>query len=689
LPDIGLKSANMIERLYNHRRLLICILLAAVTLAVYLPVRNYEFLHYDDDVYVTDNTAVKSGLSRQGVEWAFTTGHAANWHPLTWLSLMLDCQLFGVKAGPMHVVSVLFHVANTILLFLVLARMTKGVWQSAFIAALFALHPLHVESVAWIAERKDVLSTLFWLLTMLAYVRYAERPSAGRYIAVLVLFAVGLMAKPMLVTLPFVLLLLDYWPLERRTEDRGQKTKDGNRKASLKWLIIEKIPLIALSAASSVVTFIFQQRGGAVIESNKILLDERVLNAVVSYLAYLGKMVWPVNLAALYPHPVDTIPVWRAVISGVVLILITIFVVYHARRYKYLLVGWFWYLGTLVPVIGIVQVGAQAMADRYTYVPLIGIFIIIAFGTEELLKEKPFRKIVLGVLAGVSLSACAVVTSHQIKYWKDSLSLFEHTLNIVTDSPIMENNYANILMDKGRPAEAVAYLSKAIKLHPGSPEIHNNYGNALRETGKVDEAIEHYKIALKLNPDFTLARYQLGVALAAKGDYEGAIQQYRIYAGTAVDLADIRQGLAAELAKEGKVDEAVNQFQQAMIVKPDSTEVLSNFGYALAQSGKPKEAIEYYDKVLATDPNNVITHGRLALALAFVGRIDEAVEQCRIVLTARPNDFEMYTNLGMLLQNQGKLDEAIESYKKALQIDPNFQKARENLNALIQNLSQH
>jgi tetratricopeptide (TPR) repeat protein len=676
LPDIGLKSANMIERLYNHRRLLICILLAAVTFAVYLPVRNYEFLHYDDDVYVTDNTAVKSGLSWQGIEWAFTTGHGSNWHPLTWLSLMLDCQLFGVKAGPMHVVNVLFHVANTILLFLVLARMTKGVWQSAFIAALFALHPLHVESVAWVAERKDVLSTLFWLLTMLAYARYAERPSAGRYIAVPVLFAVGLMAKPMLVTLPFVLLLLDYWPLLRFA------TK-GRQKASLKWLIIEKIPLIVLSVASSVVTFVFQQRGGAVIGSNKILLDERVLNAVVSYLAYLGKMVWPVNLAALYPHPINTIPVSRAVISGAVLILITIFVVYHARRYKYLLVGWFWYLGTLVPVIGIVQVGAQAMADRYTYVPLIGIFIIIAFGTEELLEEKPFRKIVLGVLAGVSLSACAVVTSHQMKYWKDSLSLFEHTLNVVTDSPIMENNYANILMDKGRPAEAVAYLSKAIKLHPGSPEIHNNYGNALRETGKVDEAIEHYKIAMKLNPDFTLARYQLGVALAAKGDYEGAIQQYRLYAGTAVELVDIRQGLAAELAKEGKVDDAVNQFRQAMIVKPASTEFLSNFGFALAKSGKPKEAIEYYDKVLATDPNNVITHGRLALALASVGRIDEAVEQCRIVLTARPNDFEMYTNLGVLLQNQGKFDEAIESYKKALQIDPNFQKARQNLDSAL------
>ncbi|MGD0597768.1 MAG: tetratricopeptide repeat protein [Sedimentisphaerales bacterium] len=663
----------MIEQLSNHRRLLICILLAAVTFAVYLPVRNYEFLHYDDDVYVTNNTEVKSGLSWQGVKWAFTTGHGSNWHPLTWLSLMLDCQLFGVKSGPMHIVNVLFHIANTILLFLVLARMTKGVWQSVFIAGLFALHPLHVESVAWVAERKDVLSTLFWLLTMLAYARYAERSSAGRYIVMLVLFAMGLLAKPMLVTLPFVLLLLDYWPL-------GRFSSPG---LSVKGLLLEKLPLLILSIASSVVTFIVQQHGGAVIASNRLLLDERVINAIVSYLTYIGKMIWPTQLAVLYPHPVNTIPVSRAVIYGTILVLITIFFVCYCRRHKYLIVGWLWYLGTLVPVIGIVQVGSQAMADRYTYIPLIGIFIIIAFGVTELLKERPFGKIALGVLAGVSLSACAVVTSGQLKYWKDSLSLFEHTLNVVKDSSIMENNYANILSDLGRPKEAAAQLSEALKFLPNSPEIHNNYGNALREMGKLDEAIAQYKIVIKLNPDFKLARYNLGLALAAKGDYEGAIQQYQLYAGTSVDVADIHQGLGAQLAKEGKADDAVGQFQKALIVKPNSAEVLSNFGFALAQSGKPKEAIEYYNKVLAKDPNNVITHGRLALALASVGRISEAIEQCRIVLVARPNDFEMHNNLGMLLQNQGKLDQAIESYKKALQINPNFRKSRENLDAAL------
>jgi hypothetical protein len=365
------------QRLY----LLLCAVLALAAIIVYWPAGKYDFINLDDYAYVAENQNIQSGLSWQSIRWAFTTGYVSNWHPLTWLSLMLDCQLFGVRSGPMHVVNVLFHIANTILLFVVMARMTKAVWQSVFIAGLFALHPLYVESVAWITERKDVLSTLFWLLTMLAYVRYVERPSAGRYIAVLILFASGLLAKPMLVTLPFVLLLLDYWPL-------GRFSSPG---FSVKTALLEKVPPLILSIISSVVTFIAQQHGGAVIASNRLPFDERVLNAVVSYLDYLGKMFWPAGLAVFYPYSAKAISVFSVVMSGAVLILITIFCIYHARRYKYILVGWLWYLGTLVPVIGIVQVGAQAMADRYTYVPLIGIFIIIAFGGAELFRKNFLR----------------------------------------------------------------------------------------------------------------------------------------------------------------------------------------------------------------------------------------------------------------------------------------------------------
>jgi tetratricopeptide (TPR) repeat protein len=663
----------MNEWVHNHRCLLICIALAITTFAVYLPVVNYQFINYDDNAYVVENPYVRSGLSWENVKWGFTAVHDAYWQPLTWFSYMLDCTLFGLNAGAFHLTNVLFHIANTIFLFLILTRMTKGVWQSAFIAGLFALHPLHAESVAWIAERRDVLSTLFWLLTMLSYARYAERPSAGRYLVTVAVFILGLLSKPMLVTLPFVLLLLDYWPLERF----------GNARYRLLHLLLEKVPFIILSAIASAITFLTSQKTGTVADILRLPLNARIINAVVSYLIYIGKMIWPAGLAVLYPHPGSATPVSRAVIYGTILVLITIFFVCYCRRYKYLLVGWLWYLGTLVPVIGIVQVGTQAMADRYTYIPLIGLFVIIAFGATELLEERPFGKIVLGVLAGISLSACVVVTSHQLKYWKDGLSLFGHALAVTKDNYVMHSNYAIALNECGRRDEAASHFAEALRLIPELPEIRNNYGNALREMGKLDEAIAQYKIVIKLAPDFKLARYDLGLALAAKGDYEGAIEQYRLYAGTSVDVADIHQGLGAQLAEKGKFDDALGQFQQALIVNPDSTEVLSNFGFALAQSGKLKEAIEYYDKVLAKDPNNVITHGRLALALASVGRIDEAIEQCRIVLAARPDDFEMYNNLGMLLQNQGKLDEAIESYKKALQISPNFPKARENLDTAL------
>ncbi len=651
-------------------------LLGVVTLGVYLPVWKHEFVRYDDDVYVTQNPNVKSGLSWEGVKWAFTSGYASNWHPLTWLSHQLDWQLFGDKAGAHHIVNVLFHIANTILLFVVLNRMTKGLWQSAFVAGLFALHPLHVESVAWVAERKDVLSTLFLFLTMLFYVRYTERPSAWRYVAVLVLFALGLMAKPMLVTLPFVLLLLDYWPLKRF----------GNPKNKILHLLLEKVPLLFLSAASSVVTYLVQEKTGAM---TPLPINERVTNAICSYLAYTGKMLWPSQLAVLYPHPLDTLPVTRAVAYGVILAVITLFFFYYGRRHKYLIVGWLWYIGTLVPVIGIVQVGSQAMADRYTYIPLIGLFIIIAFGASELFRRIPLKNIILTASAISILVVCAIVTRAQLQYWRNSYSLFDRALAVIEDNAVMQNNYANILSELGRPEEAARHLSESLKYIPNSPAIHNNYGNALREMGKLDEAIEHYKFALELDPTFSVAHYNLGITMAMKGDYEEAIRQYKEYLGPDANIADLHEGLATMLAREGKVADAVGQFQKALAAKPDSAEVLGNLGYALAQSGKPEQAIKYYENALQIDPGHTITHGRLALALAAVGRIDEAIEQCRIVLKARPDDAEMFTNLGLLLQAKGDTAGAAEAFKKALKIDPDFTKARDGLNALPQNRSRN
>ncbi len=649
---------------HKHRRLFICILIAILTSAVYLPVRKSEFLYYDDDVYVTNNQQVKSGLSWDGVKWAFTTGHASNWHPLTWLSLMLDCELFGVKPGPVHLVNLVFHIANSILVFLVFARITKGLWQSAFIAGLFALHPLHVESVVWAAERKDVLSTFFWFLTMLAYAGYVQRRSVNRYFITLVLFALGLLAKPMLVTLPFVLLLMDYWPLERF----------GRQGISTKIIFLEKVPMIILSAVSSVVTFIVQRQGGAMISIYEVSLGERISNAIISYVSYIGKMLWPGSLAILYPHPVNKIPVTNTIICAGLLIFITIICLYYVRQRKYLVIGWLFYLGTLVPVIGIVQVGSQSMADRYTYIPLIGLFLIIAFLGTELFNKILKARFVKFLIPITILTTLGITAAIQVTHWKDSKTIFEHALKVTKNNYLVENNYANILSSAGRDEEAIAHLIKAVKLLPNSPEIHNNYGNILKTMGKYDQAIEQYEIAYKINPQFTLARYQIGVTFAAKGDYRQAIEQYRLYASRRPDLREINPH------QEKSANNIANRFS---VVMPDTGEVISNFGYAVAQSGNPKDAIEYYKKALAKNPDDIITHGRLALALAAVNRIDEAIEHCRIVLAAKPDDVEMHTNLGILLQSQNRLDEAIESFNKALQADPKFQKARDCLSAAI------
>jgi len=622
----------------NYWYLLICVLLISVTLAVFWPVRNHEFLKYDDDTYVTRNRHIQSGLSWQGVRWAFTTGYASNWHPLVWLSHMLDCQLFGVKAGAHHLTNVLFHIANTLLLFVVLERMTGRLWASAFVAAVFGLHPLHVESVAWIAERKDVLSTFFWMLTMWAYVRYAANPKPARYLLTLVLFALGLMAKPMLVTLPFVLLLLDYWPLERI------------RKAQAGRLIWEKVPFFILSALSSIVTFLVQRSGGAVPGMESLSVKSRLGNAIVSYLGYIGKMIWPSRLAVLYPHPGGSLSMARVVVCGLILVLISICFIYAGRRRGYLVVGWLWYLGTLVPVIGLVQVGVQAMADRYTYIPLIGLFIIITWGACELTAKWPYRRIMLTVSAVAVLSAAIGSTSLQLRFWQNSITLFEHTLDVTSNNWLIHNNYANVLKRTGRVDEAIEHFYKALRIKPNSAEVHNNLGNALAKLGKIDEAIEHYSKALSLTPNFSEAHYNL----------------------------------ASALAEQGRTDEAIAEYRQSLQLEPRNVDALSNLGFALAEKGSFDEAIEYYNKAIELEPDNVIAHGRLGLALAGQGKIDEAIKEFRIVLKARPDDVEMYYNVGVLLERQGKTDEAITQYRLALQIDPNETKARARLEAVLE-----
>ena len=669
LTPAALPAGGPLSRI-RHPRILGCVGLFLLTLGVYLPVLNFDFVYYDDNVYVGENSVVQGGLTWQGVKWAFTTGNASNWHPLTWLSHMLDVTLFGPLGGWHHLVSVLFHATNTVLLFIVFERMTRAIRPSLFVAALFALHPLHVESVAWVAERKDVLSTLFWFLTMAAYVWYVERPGVGRYLVTVIFFILGLMAKPMLVTLPLVLLLLDYWPLRRM-----------ETKSSMMHLFLEKTPLLALSVASSIVTFVVQQKGGAMQVFASLPLRERLLNAIVSYATYIGMMFWPRNLAPLYPHPVDGIPLTTVIVAVGSLLAATALVVAYSGRFKYLATGWLWYVITLVPVIGIVQVGVQAYADRYTYVTLTGLFLIIAFGSAELAARLRLQKAVLGCLAAIVLIPLVFLTRQQLSYWKSSIALFEHTLAVTKNNFIMHNNYANLLSTKGNPAGAAAHYLQAMRSLDNSPTLHSNLANALVKLGRNDEAIEHYNTSLMLSPDLAITHFNLASTLMQTGKFNEALDHFRIYIGSRIEasVADCDPTILATArpGSKGKSD----AYREMLISRPYLTEAVSAMGYAFASLGQRQRSLQYYCKALEIEPGHILTHGRAALVLAELGRTEEAIEECRIVLNEQPNDAEMHCNLGILLQRQGKIDEAIASYRKALAIEPNSSQASDYLKA--------
>jgi Tfp pilus assembly protein PilF len=490
--------------------------LAVITLVVFFQVRAFDFIIYDDHAYVTANPQVQSGLSLRNLVWAFSTTQASNWHPLTWLSLMLDCHLFGANPGRLHLTNLLLHTASTVLLFIVLIKMTRAIWPSAFTAAAFALHPLHIQSVAWIAERKDVLSTLFWILTLLFYLRYTVRPSIARYVITLLAFALGLMAKPMLVSLPLVLLLLDYWPLGRFL----------NPKHSLLKLLLEKIPFLFLAAVSSVITFVVQMQSGAVKDIVKFPFTIRVINAFVSYVQYIVKMFCPANLSIFYPHPGRLLHLSDAVVPVLLLIAITVLAIRFARTHGYMFVGWLWYVVTLVPVIGIVQVGNQAMADRYTYIPLIGLFIIIAWGLPELLGRYAFRKTILVVAAAVVILAMTVSACLQLHYWQNSITIFERAVEINPGDRFAQANLGVAFLRKNIFDEAIAHFNKALEIDPCDAMSHLDIGVALYRKDKIDQAAFHFEKALQIDPCDVEAHLNLGTAYIQQGKTRQAIEQY-------------------------------------------------------------------------------------------------------------------------------------------------------------------
>ena len=566
------------------------------TLLVFWQVHNFDFINYDDKEYVYENPHVLNGLTEDGVIWAFTTPNVGNWLPLTWLSFMLDCQLFGANPGWMHLMNLLLHLANTLLLFAILRKMTGALWPSAFVAAAFAIHPMHVESVAWIAERKDVLSTLFLLLTLAAYVSYVRRRGPVRYVLTVLLFALGLLAKPMLVTLPILLLLLDYWPLEQIGRHR---TEDASQKVSAVRLIAEKIPFIALSIVSSVITFLAQLGSKAVAHIDALALKDRVANAFLSYARYIGKLFWPQNLAAFYPFDVNSFAFWQVAGCVLLLLVISIFVIRFGRNQKYLPVGWFWFVATLVPVIGLVQVGRQAFADRYTYISYIGLFVMIAWGLPELLSKWPQRKITLGLSMIISLTTLGICTHRQVSFWNNSFTLFSHAIEVTQNNYIAHNNLGVAYDSIGRYQDAVEAYKQTIKIRPDFAEAHSNLGAVYGKVGRWEDAIESCKQAIRIQSDFAEAHSNLGFAYGNLGRYQDAIEAYKQAIRINPDYAEAHCNLGAAYGKLGRWQEGIESCKQAIRIKPDFVLAHYNLGVTYLVAGNKGLALEEY-KILKT-----------------------------------------------------------------------------------------
>ena len=617
----------------NLIRIWICILLVIATFIAYMQVLKYGFItSFDDAEYLTSNWNIKAGLTKESIVWAFSTSYAANWHPLTWLSHMLDYELYGMEPFGHHLTSLIFHITNTLLLFGVLLKMTGALWRSGLVAVLFALHPLNVESVAWVSERKNVLSTFFLLLTLWAYVKYVDRKNAGNYLLVVLFLALGLMSKPMLVTLPFVLLLLDFWPLKRFSEARPTR------------LILEKVPLFVLLIGSCVATFIVQRSGGAMRSSEFSSLYFRIANALVSYFEYLRNMLWPSGLSVFYPHPGNALPIWKPLACTIVLVVVTIWVVKGIRRAPYLAVGWFWYLGTLVPVIGIVQVGEQAMADRYTYVPLIGIFIAIAWSLPEQIKTR--KEKLLPILSGIVISLLIALTWIQVSHWKNSITLFKHAIN-VTDTK---------------------YL--------GVATIHAFLGDAYHREGELGVAISEFKKSLDLDPSHLYSLNNLAATLAEQGNLKEGLGYAQKLSRLQPDYTPGLITMGNILEETGKLDQAQIYYEQVLERDSDSFENYLNLANILYSKGNLKGAVPHYKKVVTLNPNLLEAHYNLGNIFGQLGQpIDAKKEFEQAIRCDKKNPLPHY-GLGLIELQGGNYLKAIEAFEQTLSLNPKLEQAR-------------
>ncbi|HVM47769.1 MAG TPA: tetratricopeptide repeat protein [Candidatus Acidoferrum sp.] len=658
----------------------LALLLLALVLGVFLPSLGHGFVNFDDDVYVYSNAHVPHGLTRENLHWALWTLDAGFWHPLTWLSLLLDGQLYGLRPGGYHLTNLLFHAANTILLFLLWRRMTGATWRSAFVAALFAAHPIHVEPVAWISNRKDLLSALFWMLSQLMYVFYAEvraptcqttnlaansqhnapgaacqaarsaypvLPVAAQagllYLLSLSFFLCSLMSKTMAVTLPLILLLMDWWPLKRfRLE--AQHTGSG----TLWFLLLEKLPFLAAAFGCGLLTMRAERGVGALQSGAALTLLERVANAILSYVRYLGQTLWPRDLAVYYPYPHSFAP-WQVIGAGLLLLIVSGVVLWAARRQPYLPFGWIWYVVTLLPVIGLIQVGSHSHADHYTYVPLIGIFSLVAWGVSDLAKCRPRGVLATGATAGLVLGLCVVFSRHQLGYWQDSETLLRHAIAVTEDNDLMHNNLGALMVGQGRLDEAIEEFRVADKLHPDSARVHDNIGAALAKQGKLKEAMEHLREAIRLDPEWAGAHNNLGAVLGQLGRFDEAMDHLQ----TAVKLAPRDAGahcnLADAFAVVGRLDEAIAQYQAALTLTPDDAQTRRNLGVALAREGRFQEAIVQLQQAVESDPKLASAQSHLANVLLRCGRPAEAAVHYQAAIDVQPSDPSLLNNLAWVL----------------------------------------
>jgi protein O-mannosyl-transferase len=662
------RGAKCLTKNPMSRPRLIALALALVTLLVYLPVTRSGFLDYDDDEYITNNPEVQHGLTLAGIQWAFTTTHESNWHPLTWLSHMMDCELFGLNPAAHHFVSVLFHAANAVLLFTLLLRLTTprregtaspaqsdALWPAAFVAALFAWHPLHVESVAWVAERKDVLSTLFALLSLLSYVRYARENCRSSLWVALIFFALSLMAKPMLVTLPCVMLLLDYWPLQRFPSFQMRIVRRP---------VLEKLPFFLPVIVSCIVTFLVQ-RGTAVASLELVPMGFRLENAPVAYVAYLSKLFWPTNLVVMYPMPSDfQYPPVKVALAVAILIVVSAAAWLNRKRAPYLPVGWLWFLGTLVPVIGLVQVGAQAFADRYTYFPAIGVFLMVAFGAYELACRYQISKAVVAVLGTLILTACLARTNDQLRYWQNSEVLFRHALAVTKENYIAHINLGVALEQEGRLEEAIAENRAAETIAPGRYQIHNNLGDCFDRLGRPAEALIEYREAVRLNPKLPEFHNNLGIVLDELGRYDEALVEFNNAAQLSPTYPWGHFEMAKTLLKQGRDAEAVAALREALRRAPDDLQILTYSAHVLASLDDPqlrdgKTALELATKAnTLTGGSQAIVLNALGMAQAETGDFTNA-----IVATQKALDFADAAHLDNLRPLQNQLHQELELYR--------------------------